>query len=459
VVRKTKTTVLIRTAVLIILCVGLWFLHGCKSEEDQGVSKKSDYHDIGTGDNTGNSSLSQANNTPPAVHIDRPLQGSTFTEGDSAALITGIGKDQEDGPLAGNSLQWWVSKWWSSNQWSGSDVDDYVRNPLAWGPSFSPGNLSSGQYIITLIAADSVGLSSSDSINIRICSKCDADSQQPKGQNQKANVVVQGIINRLVDDQGHLVLLGELKNIGCRDATFCKITFTLLDSSLQPIGDPVFAYVHGTNKTITQQGIEDNAILEPGACGGFYLPTNVPDESVSLYDYKISYQEDETSSPGADLVVDCPIEPGANETDGFLKLSGRIRNRGSKTALFSQITFILKDRNDMVIDVISADIQGSFVYLPDIDAYTDTAVLAGKKGVFTAKSLRLYPNEVDFDRSYYTLTWRDCQKTISSRASRQRGVGLSAFAKTSTALCHDPGQRHVESETKEFLSWQKKCEN
>ncbi|MEW6382037.1 MAG: hypothetical protein AB1611_20875 [bacterium] len=396
------------TALILLLCLSLW-LHGCRSEESNDGSRKSDGTFIDTV------------NTFPTAAIARP-QRKTFTEGDSL-IISGTGTDREDGQLTGNSLQWWASKWWAFE----------MDTPAAFGPFFSPDTLSAGTYIITLKAIDSDGASSTDSINIRIASSQDID---PPPQGHGAEVVLhKDQVTRIVDAQGCTVLLGELKNLGIVDATFCKITFTLLDASLTPL-EPVStssAYVQGTNKTLTEVDVESNAILEhDGDVGGFAVYTDIPDENIFYYDYEIDWREDTTSPPDADLVVDGPISNSADD-HGFLELSGRIKNRGIKTALFGSITFILKDGDGTMIGLAPLNfVQGTAVYLPDVEGVTDTAILPGKTGIFTTSSITLYPNEVDLDHCYYTIAWFDCRETVSATRKKGLPAGCMSSAMSNT---------------------------
>lgn len=407
------------TALILLLCLSSW-LHGCKSEESNQRSQSSD------------SDFISAINTYPTATIIRP-QGTTFTEGDPI-VITGTGTDREDGELTGNSLQWWVSKWWELEP----------DTPVAFGPFFSSGTLLAGTYIITLKVIDSECAVSTDSINIRVASSRDVDppADPPAHGGQSAEVVLwKNQVIRIVDTKGCTVLLGELKNRGNVDATFCKIKFTLLDYSLNEL-EPVStcsAFVQGTNKTLTELDIESNAILErDGDIGGFVVFTDIPDENIFYYDYEIDWSEDKTSSPDADLVVDGPM---LNSTDdyGFLEMSGRIKNRGGRTALFGSITFILKDRDGSVIGIAPLNfIQGTTVYLPDFKGITDTAILPGKTGTFTTKSIMLYPSEVDLDHCYYTIAWYDCQETVSATGRRGLPSGFVSSIVSSNIEQDDP---------------------
>ena len=161
-------------------------------------------------------------------------------------------------------------------------------------------------------------------------------------------------LRQVTDRDGCIELFGELKNTGGRDATFCKVTFTFKNryGSPIPFQDPwgntyesVDAYVQGTNKTITaiNSGYkESNAVLEPDGTGMFVLFTYIPfDPYVYPTLVAIDWREDETTFPDANLIVDGSISSSETE-NGFLELSGKVKNRGNTTAISGYITFILK---------------------------------------------------------------------------------------------------------------------
>jgi hypothetical protein len=248
------------------------------------------------------------------------------------------------------------------------------------------------------------------------------DQPQPT---HKANIELYGSIREVIDDEGDIELLGELKNTGDIDATFCKITFTFKDDEGNNIeSDSSFTYVQGTNKTITTLDYENNAVLEPTEpdnIGAFMLFTDIPYKYGIHYDYAIEWREDETSSPDANLIVDGSIS--SSETGvGFLELSGKIKNTGNAIAIGGYIIFILKDSTGGVIGVAPLNpIRGATIDLPD-DGSTDTAVSPHGTGTFTTCSIMLYPSEVS---SYdYKIKWLDYHETASSQRMRETSSGF-----------------------------------
>jgi hypothetical protein len=107
-------------------------------------------------------------NKPPVVSITAPLDGSTFTAGDSITF-TATALDPEDGDIKA-SLSWTSSK------------DGVIGS----GGSFSKSSLSVGTHTITAFVTDSGGLDGSDSITITInpapfCSDPDGLDTSVKG--------------------------------------------------------------------------------------------------------------------------------------------------------------------------------------------------------------------------------------------------------------------------------------
>ena len=93
----------------------------------------------------------QVDNTPPAVTITAPADGSTFNAGDSIDF-TGTASDYEDGDLT-------VNLGWSS------DVDGAIG---ASGGAISVSTLTVGVHVITALVIDSGSVQSSDTITVTI---------------------------------------------------------------------------------------------------------------------------------------------------------------------------------------------------------------------------------------------------------------------------------------------------
>ncbi|HOO55310.1 MAG TPA: carboxypeptidase regulatory-like domain-containing protein [bacterium] len=88
---------------------------------------------------------------PPGVEILSPVSGSDYACG-TAIAFSGSAYDAVDGQLSGNSLTWTSS----------------IDSEIGSGESFSYSSLSVGEHIITLVAEDSSGLSSSCTVSISI---------------------------------------------------------------------------------------------------------------------------------------------------------------------------------------------------------------------------------------------------------------------------------------------------
>jgi len=92
-------------------------------------------------------------NNPPVVDIGDPVAGSDYWNG-QVVNFDAIALDKEDGLLSGASLQW------------NSSLD----GPIGSGEQIEvpAANLTAGQHIITVVAVDSNGEQTSDSINLWI---------------------------------------------------------------------------------------------------------------------------------------------------------------------------------------------------------------------------------------------------------------------------------------------------
>ena len=93
---------------------------------------------------------SAGGNTAPAVTINAPANGSTFTAGDSINF-SGTANDTEDGDIS-SSLSWTSS----------------LDGTIGAGAFFSTSSLSVGTHTITASVTDSGGLSGSDNISVTI---------------------------------------------------------------------------------------------------------------------------------------------------------------------------------------------------------------------------------------------------------------------------------------------------
>jgi VCBS repeat-containing protein len=132
-------------------------------------------------------------NTPPAVTITAPANGSSSTAGQSVTFIA-TATDTEDGSLTGN-----IS--WASNR-DGS---------LGSGGTVSTSTLSVGTHMITASATDSGGLSGSASITITVT----ASNTAPAAGNQA------------VATNEDTLLLVMLSGV---DANQCELNFTIVSS-------------------------------------------------------------------------------------------------------------------------------------------------------------------------------------------------------------------------------------
>jgi len=102
------------------------------------------------GDQAGAPLLYVEYNQPPAVTITSPVDGATFTEGDSISF-SGSASDAQDGDVTAGLV--WVSS---------------IDGEIGTGGSFSRPGFSVGVHTITATATDSGELTASDQITITV---------------------------------------------------------------------------------------------------------------------------------------------------------------------------------------------------------------------------------------------------------------------------------------------------
>ena len=92
-------------------------------------------------------------NTAPVAQITSPAQGSAFTTSDDIAFA-GIGSDNEDGYLSGESMVWHSS----------------INGEIGRGETFTTDALSAGTHQITLTVTDSAEAAGTDTVEITLTS-------------------------------------------------------------------------------------------------------------------------------------------------------------------------------------------------------------------------------------------------------------------------------------------------
>ncbi len=115
------------------------------------------------------------------------------------------------------------------------------------------------------------------------------------GPTPQAEIVLDGeITEEKIGD--YLVLSGQLKNIGDKDAVYVTITFTLRDAAGQ-ILEKKTASVKGTTVVLKTTGIETDTALMPGGVGSFKVYTGIQADTIAEYTYDIDWKDYEFSLP------------------------------------------------------------------------------------------------------------------------------------------------------------------
>jgi len=232
-----------------------------------------------------------------------------------------------------------------------------------------------GTYVFSLVVNDGTADSTAGTVAITARSA------------RQAEIVVSGSINRMVDFEGDIKLLGEITNTGNKTASFCAVNCTFYDRS-GFILDKDDTYVDGSCVKLPTTLINTSTALAPGDIGAFKLYTSIKDATVSSYECTTSSEDYEVSKPSANMQISGPITE--NSSLGSLQLSGSVVNSGVTDLTFGEVFVAVKNLEGKIIDTDFTYITGVSVYLESISDFTDTALYAGGIGSFTMYTLADY---------------------------------------------------------------------
>lgn len=204
------------------------------------------------------------------------------------------------------------------------------------------------------------------------------------------------------DAFGDLKILGKVQNIGNKAADFVKINFTFYDASSNVIGTD-YTYIIGAVLKLKLINMTTNTALKPQDIGAFMLWTNIKKSDVARYDYSFECNADDLIDPNAKLEM---IGDVLTEKDYFgdLNLSGKVKNTGTQGLAFGMVYFLIKNRDDILINIDYDYISGETITLPSIENTTDTALNIGKEG--TVSVMTSTPFE-DYFSSEIKYDWMD----------------------------------------------------
>ena len=165
------------------------------------------------------------------------------------------------------------------------------------------------------------------------------------------------------------------------------------------------SYVHGDVVKLTNIDLNTVTALKPHNKGYivFYV-NNINYDDIDKVSCDIGYDDTNITEPDAKLTVVGKINVGPNKYND-VKYSGTLKNEGTKDLIFGEIDFFTRDKSGKIIGWDFTFVNGKRVYLPNIDDYTDTALLQGDTGTFED-----WEHSVDFNQygSFaYILDWED----------------------------------------------------
>ena len=215
-------------------------------------------------------------------------------------------------------------------------------------------------------------------------------------------IVLKGSINRTTNYFGDIKLLGELQNIGNKTASYVKIKFNFYDTNSMLIGTDS-TYVYGSCLTLSSSDYETDTCLKQNEIGAFEVYTSIDNDTVSKYTYTFSFQDRNTKTPDANMIVLSSITEQEDYSHD-LQLLGIVKNTGKQGLVFGEIKFAIKNSSGKIIDTDSTYIDGDNVLLSSINSYTETALRPGSTGTFDTNSDAAFD---EYSSYYYKTSWRD----------------------------------------------------
>ncbi len=216
------------------------------------------------------------------------------------------------------------------------------------------------------------------------------------------------------------MILGEVKNVGST-ATFVKAKCNLFDFDGNLL-ETETTYISGSVVTLTGTDSNTNTALNRNDVGVYKAWTSTAATSVDDVRCKFSYDTYATKKPLANLEVSGNV---TRRMDGLgnLKLTGFVKNTGSKGLTFGQIIFAIKNSAGALLDLESTYIDGTIVTLNN-GISTDTALRPGASGTFDLIT------DISFSTSYKLESYVDWSDTrFQNRIMGKNSVGREALSK------------------------------
>lgn len=192
------------------------------------------------------------------------------------------------------------------------------------------------------------------------------------------DIQLSGLVQRQ-DASGNARILGEATNTGGGVASFVQVQCALLDAS-GAVLTTRSTFVNGTVVKLTSTGQNTNTALRAGERGFFAISGALNNTAVASFRCDPSFDTFATTAPDARLeLTSTPTR--LSDPSGFLRVSGEVKNTGTRALAFGQVYMVVMDAAGMPLDLSFAFINGETV--PTSTGTTDTGLNPDAAGSYT----------------------------------------------------------------------------
>src|SRR3569832_3018924 len=195
------------------------------------------------------------------------------------------------------------------------------------------------------------------------------------------NIQLSGLVQRQ-DASGNARILGEATNIGSGVASFVQVQCALLDAS-GAVLTTRSTFVTSTVVKLTGTGQNTNTALRAGDRGFFAISSALNSTAVASFRCDPSFDTFATTAPDATLELNS-TPTRANDPSGFLRVSGEVKNTGTRALAFGQVYMVVMDAAGLPLDLSFAFIDGETV--PISTGTTDTGQNPDSVGSYTVST-------------------------------------------------------------------------
>src|SRR3569833_1875019 len=198
------------------------------------------------------------------------------------------------------------------------------------------------------------------------------------------NIQLSGLVQRQ-DASGNARILGEATNFGSGVASFVQVQCALLDASGAVLATRS-TFVNSTVVKLTGTDQNANTALRAGERGFFAISSALTNTAVASFRCDPSFDTFATTAPDATLELNS-TPTRANDPSGFLRVSGVVKNTGTRALAFGQVYMVVMDAAGLPLDLSFAFIDGETV--PISTGTTDTGLNPDSVGSYTVSTRSL----------------------------------------------------------------------